>query len=242
MLPKLGIVDFLPEFQNYNLLLWLFLPLLHSTFRHSVQLESYSMKVKMASPCKVYIEASNVRVVNIKSEGYVTYKVSPSVMPDSPPIQDETADQRSNNVWDRLYYNTSSKRKRTNRNEQPQMKQSFSKFYEHNDAETNENSIEYPVSSNVSNKTGVVFKHNLVKFDQRKRTKNVIFRIFFDVFKSAFLFLVAMLLLLHALSLLPNVEQTEINGISGLRSIKDLAVRRSIVSLASAQINKNSCY
>lgn len=195
------------------------------------------MKVKIASPCKVYLEASNVRVVNMKGEGYVTCEVSPSVMSDSPPIQDETTDKRSNNVWDRLYYNTSSKRKITiNRNkQQSQMKQSFSNFYEHNDAEINENSIEYRVSSNVSNR--------IVKFENaasKKRTQNeVIFRIFFDVFKSAFLFLVAMLLLLHALSLLPNVEQSEINAISGLCSIKDLAVRRSIVSLAPAQINKN---
>lgn len=191
------------------------------------------MKVKIASPCKVYLEASNVRVVNIKDEGYVTCEVSPSVMSDSPPIQDETADKRSNNVWDRLYYNTSSKRKRTIN--KSQMKQSFSNFYEHNDAEINENSTEYPVSSNVSNR--------IVKFENaasKKRTNNeVIFRIFFDVFKKAFLFLVAMLLLLHALSLLPNVEQSEINAISGLCSIKDLAVRRSIVSLAPAQINKN---
>lgn len=191
------------------------------------------MKVKIASPCKVYLEASNVRVVNMKGEGYVTCEVSPSVMSDSPPIQDETADKRSNNVWDRLYYNTSSKRKRTIN--KSQMKQSFSNFYEHNDAEINENSTEYPVSSNVSNR--------IVKFENaasKKRTNNeVIFRIFFDVFKKAFLFLVAMLLLLHALSLLPNVEQSEINAISGLCSIKDLAVRRSIVSLAPAQINKN---
>lgn len=215
---------------------------------------SYSMEVKLSSPFKIYIEASNVKVVNIKGEGYVTCEVSPSetsVMSNSPATMNKKLDsgshKRSSNVWDRLYYNISPKRKRTTSNEQQaQIIQSLSssEFHKYNDAEINQYNIGCLVSSDVSNKTEPVSKHNIVNFrytaSKRDTKSKVIFYIFFKVFKSTFMFLVVMLLLWYALSIFPNVEQSEINGIARFRSIEDSEVKRRIVSLVPEEINKNS--
>lgn len=191
-----------------------------------------SSEVKMSSPFKVYLEASNVNVLNIKCERCVTCDVSPSITHvKSQPIKNETvngeAHKKSNNVWDRLYYNVSPKGKRTKSNKQKeQKKKSSSKFGEYNDAETSEDNVRCPVSNNE------ILKNNLIEFPYTASNKcikrKVIFCIFFEVFKSTFMFLITMLLILYALSLFPNMEQSDTQVIFRLRSTSTV-VRRKIV-------------